>query len=488
MTTADRPTDRPSPHHPHPKSPQVTPEDIGPKRPKSPTPKPSMLPTGGFPSNAGTFPTLQPQQPPPGQQQPPHAADQPQTPPHPASPPPRSRFLGSTPPQSIPAGVNAEHALEVRERQQRDIVRSLQSPAASPGPPRSPPPASQPQQQQQQQPPLSHSVGIPGSGTLLGTKRRSLAFPEFCRRLERFLPPVGIPGPGFLYTHSCDPSKERDRHLTFHPRINPRSEEIVVGRWRARARTEVFGLLHAEGEAKVKRLEEARREKAAHILDECTFRPFLFSYRGGQPHYRYPGEKVWVQHVAATPRSRSAFAVARHGRFEAPRPRSTPPVRLKGAGAYNKEQTPTHDWPAPVVRFRGCYALLIGWSVVFHPRTLTHPQPPIRPNPKQTRTSAAATSGRTSTSTTTKTPGGNRPSGSTSTGPPPPAPAAAPPSAAGGGPGPSPPRGRRPWPAAGSSTRARPPPPASRRRRSDVLEFSVALGRGGGCGYRCRQG
>jgi hypothetical protein len=333
----------------------VDPMAIGERRPKSPTPKPSMLPTGGFPANAGHIPLLDAAR---QEQEEEEEQRRAQSPPPLFSLPARSRSPSPTPPAS--AASTPE-----RQRQQRQETLSLRSPApfSSPSPQhhhhhQQEQPSSQPQQSPQQQSPLQPvsllSVGPAGSsGLLLGTKRRSLAFPEFCRRLDHFLPPVGIPGPGFLYTHSCDPDKERNRDLTFRPKINPKSEEIMAARWSARPRSEVFELLHSEGALKIQRLEEARKERLSHLLDECTFRPFLFDYRGGQPHYHYPGEKVWVQRVAPTPRSRSAFAVERRGRFEQARPRSTPPVRLKGLGVYNKEHTPTHDWPKPVVRVFG---------------------------------------------------------------------------------------------------------------------------------------
>lgn len=306
---------------------------VGGSRPKSPTPKPSMLLTGGFPANADTNPTLDA---PDAQAILAAAAAATST-----SSVPRSRTPSPTPPSSS--------ASTPERRNKRRSVLALRSPSSSPAP--------SSRQQQPPQHPLSHPTSSSTSSTgaaiglLLGPRRRTLGFDEFAKRLDRILLLAGIPGPGFLYTHFCDAEKERDRHLTFRPRINPRSAELVAGRWAARSRAEVFDLLHAEGALKVQRLEEARREKVSHLLDECTFQPFLFTYRDGQPpRYHYP-DAVWVQQqVAASPRSRSAFAVQRRGQFDAPRARSTPPVRLAGKGVYNKEHTPTHHWPKPVVR------------------------------------------------------------------------------------------------------------------------------------------
>ncbi len=329
------------------------PEAVGPRRPKSPTPKPSMLPTGGFPADAYAHP--------------------------------HSAVLDSA--AATPAAAAAVPAVSPLAA----LVARSRSPSPSPSPPASaastPERRKKQQQQQQQQqevegksPAGPHPPQPSGGGLfLLEPKRRALALPEFSRRLDRVLHPAGMPRPDFLYTHTCDPAPAP----SFRPTINARSAEMAGARWRARARSEVFALLHSEGALKVQRLEEARAAKAARVLDECTFRPFLFDYRGGQPRYHYPDKKAWAQRVAPTPRARSAFAVERRGRFEAPRPRSTPPVRMKGQGAYNTEATPTHDWPKPVVRRErdGRGGGPTGCVHPFHTYQADRPPPPP-PTPK----------------------------------------------------------------------------------------------------------
>ena len=205
---------------------------------------------------------------------------------------------------------------------------------------------------------LSHassSSSLPPSSSSPSTA--TLDFPTFSLLLDKHLHP-SLPLLGDLITHACRPGEGVNEELTFHPSINKESERLAEGRWSTRTREEVYQLLHGEAALREERREEAREEKASHLLDDHTFHPIIMTFcpaggreGGREGKYRYPAEihqmqepKEGRERVKPDARAKSVQAVRAHGRMggrEGGRARSIPPQRKRGV--YNQTLTKVDD-------------------------------------------------------------------------------------------------------------------------------------------------
>lgn len=138
---------------------------------------------------------------------------------------------------------------------------------------------------------LADSLAVVLSSTHSGR----LTFTDFCDRLDGAVVSLGD-----LLHHPCTMAAEekssylveKNRELTFHPRINPASAEKARDRWADP--TAMWDVLHREREAVLAKRDEKRRAQEEAEVAACSFKPLLHTYRHGEPRYHFPNMQ-WLE-------------------------------------------------------------------------------------------------------------------------------------------------------------------------------------------------